>query len=148
MVTNAQTTCEILILSLNNPDFFSIRLNVFYFDAPFFCEERHCILHLESRGYGSPSKYQHVPEFKKLPTSGKEAVGKISQPAKAWQKPVKRQQMAPRGIKPTPQHLIGGRNASPSKPTSKSHRPPTRLLGQTVVQDWADNLQRNKRSSF
>lgn len=72
---------------------------------------------LHSRGYGGPFKYQHIPEFKNVPTSGRKAVGKISQPSKAWQKPVKRHQVTPRGIKPTPQHLICGRNASPSKPT-------------------------------
>lgn len=56
-----------------------------------------CILNaVHSRGYGGPSKYQHIPEFEHLPTSGKEAVGKISQPEKAWQKPVKRPQWLPR----------------------------------------------------
>jgi len=72
---------------------------------------------VRSRGYISPSKYHHIPEFTNLPTSGKEAEGKIAQPAKAWRKPVKRHQMAPRGVKPSPHHLTSGRDASLGKPT-------------------------------
>lgn len=58
-------------------------------------------------------------DFTNILTSREEAVG-TTQSAKSWQEPVKTQQMAPRGVKPRPQHPTGGGDASPSKATGMS----------------------------